>query len=127
MALPDPDAGVVTRVTSLVAASSRPVLTGDDVKASIMAHPKVDQYGVYADQEGWEATWDTYAAVAELWGIKAGRVAGDFNFQADGGSFSKGDVIAHCLAMEAKYAAMVGGSVSTLAERDPLTNVVVNG
>lgn len=129
MALPEPAADVVARVKTLAAAQSRPVLSDDEVKAAIKAHPRVDVDGIRADQDDWDPTWDIYATVAELWGIKAGKVAGDFNFSADDARYDKGSVIAQCLEMEARYAARAGGSAATGAYYgdDPLAGVVVNG
>ena len=43
----------------------------------------------------------------------AAKVAGDFNFSADGASYGKGDVLAKCLEMEAKYAALSHGYLAT--------------
>lgn len=125
----EPDAAVVDRVKILTAATSRPVLTDAEVKASIQSHPRVDADGFLADAEDWTQTWDIYAAVAELWGVKAGKVAGDFNFSADDASYSKGAVMANCLAMEAKYAAMAAGSAATgvYYGLDNLEGVIVNG
>lgn len=125
----EPDAAVVTRVSILAAASARPVLTAEEVKATIQNYPRVDVDGYQADAEDWSQTWDIYAAVAELWAIKAGKVAGDFNFSADDASYSKGAVLANCLAMEAQYAAKAAGSQATGAYygKDSLEGVIVNG
>lgn len=67
--------------------------------------------------------------MAELWGLKAGKVAGDFTFSADDASYDKGEVMAKCLEMEAHYAAKLGGSAATGAyvNQDPLKGVVING
>lgn len=129
MALPEPDAGVVARVKVLAAASSRPALTDDEVTGAIKAHPRVDVDGIQADQDDWDPTWDIYATVAELWGLKAGKVAGDFNFSADDARYDKGSVMAQCLEMESRYAAKAAGSAPTGAYYgdDPLAGVIVNG
>lgn len=128
MATVAPDAAVVDRVKALTAAGERPALTDAEVISTIQAHPRVDTDGLTPEDDGWAPTWDLYAIVAELWGMKAGKVAGHFNFGADGSTFDKGAVLANCLAMEAKYAAMIGGSASTAAYTvDPLKGVVING
>lgn len=131
MATVTPDAPVVDRVKTLTAWDQRPALTDAQVTASIQAHPLVDADGLTADQADWTPTWDVYAAAAELWGIKAGLVAGDFTFSADGGQFSKGDVMAHCLAMETKYASMASGSTSTTryasGYRGDTDRLIING
>lgn len=128
--MPDvtPDAAYVARAKSLSEWESRPALTEAEVIAAVRAYPLPDLYHLTIAQDGWTQTWDLNAAVAELWGKKAGKVAGDFDFQADGSQFSKGDVIAHCLDMQATYAAKVHGSAPTGAGYyDPLKGVVVNG
>lgn len=122
-----PDAATLTRVKTLSAWEQRPALTEAEVTAAIQAHPTVDRWGLTADVDTWTPTFDIYAAVAELWGIKAGRVAGDFSFTADEAQYDKGEVMAHCLAMEAKYAAMRAGAMNTGQGYDPLHGVVVNG
>lgn len=128
MALPEPSANVVARVRSLAAAEARPVLTDAEVKAAIQAYPLVDRDGATADLPEWTQTWDINAAVSELWGVKAGKVAGDFNFAADDARYDKGDVIAQCLEMEALYASRRAGGADTTPKRfDPLKGVVVNG
>jgi len=129
MALPEPSAEVVARVSSLAAASSRPTLTADEVVAAIKARPMVDRDGVTADDAAWVQTWDLNGALSELWGLKAGKVAGDFNFSADDARFDKGDVVAQCLEMEALYASRRSGAADTSSRgpADPLRGVVVNG
>lgn len=122
-----PDAAHVTRVKSLTAWDQRPAVTEPEVIAALQQFPKVDRDGLTPEDGDWTQTWDIYAAVAEVWRIKAGKVAGDFNFSADNGRYDKGEVLAHCLAMEAKYAAMAMGSTPTTAVRDDLAGVIVNG
>lgn len=128
MALPEPDAVVVARVSSLAAASARPTLDADEVLAAIKSHPMVDREGATAEDPDWTPTWDLNAILSELWGVKAGKVAGDFTFSADDAKYDKGAVMANCLEMEALYASRRVGAASTiLADPDPLKGVVVNG
>lgn len=128
MALPEPTSDVVVRVKTLAAASARPFLDDAEVIASIKAHPTPDRFGTSVDVDGWEPTWNLPLIISELWGVKAGKVAGDFTFGADGATFDKGAVMANCLEMEAQWAEKVVGGVATGRELyDPLTGVVVNG
>lgn len=129
MALPTPNAAVVARVSSLAAATSRPTLTADEVLAAIVSRPMVDREGITADDPSWTQTWDLNGALSELWGAKAAKVAGDFNFSADDARYDKGTVMANCLAMEALYASRRQGSADTTSAGlvDPLRGVVVNG
>lgn len=128
MALPTPGDDVVARVKSLAAASSRPALTDAEVIATISAHPLVDRYDILADGDGWTPTWDINAAVAECYSIKAAKVSGDFNFAADNATFSKGEVMAQLLAMEAHWTAKAAGSMNTGAGySNQLRGLIVNG
>lgn len=103
-------ADAVARVTLLGAAASRPALTQDEVEAIVGRHAMADGNHYEPGHTSWVETYDVNAATAEVFRIKAGRVAGDFNFSADDASFSKGDVLAHLLEMETKYAQMAGSA-----------------
>lgn len=101
-------------LTEKVAATSRPTLEAATVGALLDAYPMEDSEGRRPTDDGWVGTWDLNAAAAEGWRMKAGKVAGDFNFSADGASYSKADVLAHCLEMETKYASLSHGLMATL-------------
>lgn len=100
---------VVARVTMLGAVAERPVVTADEVGTVVDAYALVDTNGNAPSATDWTPTYDVSGAVAEVWRVKAARVAGDYSFSADGASYSKADVMAHCLEMEAKFAAMSKG------------------
>lgn len=97
----------VARVKRLGATDQRPVVTGLQVQAIVETYRLVDAEGLAPGATGWSPTYDTNAAIAEVWAQKAAAVAGDYSFSADNAEFSKGDVLAHMLAMEAKYSALV--------------------
>lgn len=96
-----------------VASASRPVLSDEAVGALLDQYAAEDSEGRRPTDTDWVGTWDLNAAAAEGWRMKAGKVAGDFNFSADGSSYSKADVLAHCLEMETKYAAQSHGTMRT--------------
>lgn len=105
-----------TRLANMVAASSRPVLSDEDLDALLAAARTVDSQGYLVTDAGYTPTWDLNRAAAEGWRWKAGRVAGDFDFSADDASYSKGAVMQKCLDMEALYEARsVGFVVQALA------------
>ena len=106
-------AASIARVTLLGATGVRPALTPADVASIVDSHAIADSAGLAPAAPGWAETYDVNAAVAEVFRTKAAQVAADFNFSADDASFSKGDVLAHLLEMEAKYAAMAGSSTGT--------------
>jgi hypothetical protein len=109
----------------MVAATSRPVLSPDDLIALLDLHKVPDASGLLVNDAGYTETWDADSlnrAAAEGWRWKAGRVAGEFDFSADGGSFNKGEIMAKCLEMEAHYLArQVGTSQVAGADPDPST------
>jgi len=45
------------------------------------------------DNEDWIATYDLHAAAADIWDEKAAVVAVDFDFSADGGNYSRSQVV----------------------------------
>lgn len=96
----------VARVKLLGATAAKPAVSDGTVGLAVDAYGLVDAAGVPPNLIGWSPTYDVNAAVAEVYRIKAGLVSSDFNFTADDASFSKGDVLANLLSMEAKYAAM---------------------
>ncbi len=54
------------------------------------------------ENEDWIATYDLAAAAADVWGEKGAVVAGDFDFSADGGKYSRSQVEEAC-AKWARY------------------------
>lgn len=107
----------LTLLGEKVASTSRPVLSAAVVEALLDAYPMEDTDGRAPGDVDWVGTWDMNAAAAEGWRMKAGKVAGDFNFSADNASYSKADVLAHCLEMETKYASLSHGTMQTARYR----------
>jgi len=51
---------------------------------------------------------DLYAAAAEIWDEKAAAVSGNYDFEADGGKFSRSQMAAQYTENANKYRAMAG-------------------
>ena len=100
------------RLRLMVAATSRPTLTDDDLDVVLDSARIRDSAGLWPTETGWDESWDLNAAAAEGWRIKAGQVAGDYTFTADDASYSRGDVLASMERMVSMYAAKVVGSTS---------------
>lgn len=82
----------------------------DDLLAVILRYPLDDLGGLKPTDTAWTGRWDVNLAAAEIWELKAGQVTGDFDFQADGGNFSRSQVYDHCMAMANRYRSRrVGG------------------
>lgn len=88
----------VRRMTGEVGSAT---YTDADIQAYIEAHPLEDARGegpwvestatpgTLEANPDWTATYDLNAAAADIWEEKAAVPAGDYDFQADGGSYSR--------------------------------------
>jgi len=101
-------AATLARLKLDAAASSRPALSDDELGLILDRNRRPDPEGRVFGDDGYVPTWDPNAAAADAWNVKAGRVAGDFSFSADGASFSKGDVMANILEMRDRFAELAG-------------------
>ena len=54
----------------------------------IAKYPLVDSSGYESDSDSWTATYDLYAAAADILFEKAAAVADEFDFDADGATFN---------------------------------------
>lgn len=57
---------------------------------------------------GYSDTYDLYVAAAEAWRMKAGQFTEEFDFEAEGGTFSRSQKYTNALEQAARYAAMAG-------------------
>jgi len=65
-------------------------LYADAVLTSLIeANPVPDSEGRPPGHEDWEATYDLNATASQVWAEKAGRLTGETDFAADGGSYSR--------------------------------------
>lgn len=104
------------RLSRMIAASTRPVVSPEEVDVLLDQFRTTDDDGRLVSDPDWHATWALNRAAAEGWRWKAAAVAADFNFSADDASYSKGDVMAKCLEMANKYAAMGVGTMGVVDE-----------
>lgn len=69
----------------------------EDIQGFIESHPLTDPYGfgpddpdgLYETNPDWTPTYDLNAAAADIWEEKASSLAGDYDFHADGASYSR--------------------------------------
>lgn len=102
------------QVVLLGATEARPALSDGDVDTVLARYLIADDQGRVPLHPDYVPTWDLNGAIGEVWSIKAGRVAGDYSFSADGASYNKGDVLAHCLEMQAYFQGRATGSLGTI-------------
>ena len=78
----------------------------DAISVYIEAYPLLDERGeepyswdttteppTVDENETWLPTYDLHAAAADIWDEKAAIVAQDYDFQADGGQYSRSQVV----------------------------------
>lgn len=62
----------------------------------------------------WIPTYDLNAAASEIWAEKSAVPAGDFDFSADGGNYSRSQVYEQCMKQSRFYGARRKASTITL-------------
>lgn len=70
----------------------------------------------------WSPTYDIYYAVAQGWLLKAGRLAGHYNFMSGGKMFSREQFYNHCIALYRRYSAKSGVKSIRLGPHSPLSS-----
>lgn len=101
------------RIKRMTAWDMRPALTEADLNALLDQFRTVDAEGRLVGDSAWAGAYNLNAAAAEGWRWKAGRVAGDFSFSADGSRYDKAAVLENIAAMIRAYAAKDVGVAST--------------
>lgn len=90
----------------------------DDVMLEVIvanaARPDAD--GTLPSEDGWTPTFDLNAATADVWDVKAGRVANRFDIVTDHQSLNRSQMVAHFRSMAALYR---GRTSSTLRRERP--------
>lgn len=66
----------------------------------------VDSAGLEPDEAGYTETYDLYMAAAETWRQKAGIVAEQFDFESEGGVFSRSQAYEMYMKQATRYAGM---------------------
>lgn len=106
----------IARLRRMVNESTEDTYTDLALSALIESHAISDMRGVAATvldfsttppsedaNTNWIPTYDLNAAAAEIWDEKAAVVACDFDFSADGASYTRSQVIAQYNKMATKY------------------------
>ena len=57
------------------------------------------------DNDNWIPTYDLHAAASNIWAEKAAPTAQDYDFDADGGSYSRSQSFEQCMAMSRYHGA----------------------
>jgi hypothetical protein len=117
----------VLRLRRMVAEPTIDTYTDALLVAAIERHPVPDPDDIYPDEEGWYPTYDLALAAAEIWSEKAATVAANFDFEADGGNFSKSQQYEHYAKQERKWRSLrVPGNWTVQTVVAPTESIVGN-
>lgn len=79
----------ITRLRRMVNEPDETTYNEADIAAYIESNPALDDNGNGPSDEDWTETYDLHAAAADIWEEKAAATSELFDFQADGGSFTR--------------------------------------
>jgi len=100
-------AAETTRIRSLVSESTDDVFSDVDIQTVSDAMAKVvDSSGYAPSHASYVDTYDIYLIAAELWRIKAGNFADEFDFAAEGGRFNRSQKYRMALDQSKRYSDM---------------------
>lgn len=98
---PSPEA--VTKLKRMVAFTSPPVLTDDDVVEVLNMYALVDENEAAPGDGSWSETFDWYGAAMEFWNWKAGAASHYVSTNADGQTMNISQVYDHCMVQVQRY------------------------
>lgn len=85
----------------------------------VEAYPLQDSLGRLPDDHEWTATYDLYAAAADICDEKAAAVAAQYDFSADGGTYTRSQEWQHWRSMAQRYRARRAAKAITLVPDRP--------
>lgn len=104
-------AEMIAQVRRMVGEANSTTYDHDTIVEYIANHPLIDERGEKpysfetSDEpptedynDDWIPTFDLHAAAADIWEEKAATYAANFDFEADGGSFSHSQQFKHCMS-----------------------------
>ncbi len=111
-------AAQVAKLRRMVDEPSTDTYSDDDLEGYIEDYPLVDERGEEPytwdtsttppsqdDNDDWVPTYDLYAAAADVWEEKAAGLAEDYDFEADGGRYTRSQAYKHYMRMAAHHRA----------------------
>lgn len=106
---------MIARLRRMIAEPGVETYLSADLAEVIERYPLLDSEGYSSDNADWTATYDLNAAASELWTEKAAALAAEFDFNADGASYSRSQQMAQANRMSRYYGARRAVSTVTLA------------
>lgn len=120
-------AAMIARLRRMVNESGTDTYTDEDLAVYIETYPLIDERGEAPFEwdttdsppskdwnEDWLPTYDLNAAAADIWQEKAAAPAGDYDFSADGGSYSRSQAYEQAMKQARYYRARRSPGTFTL-------------
>lgn len=98
-----PIADLILDVRRMVAEPDSDIYTNATIEKIIKNNAIIDSNGRTPDNPAWTPTYDLNATASDIWEEKAGAVADEIDFTADGGSFQRSQKHAMYMRQAAKY------------------------
>lgn len=98
-------ADYIASVRRAVAEPTAVAYTDSAIQAMIEKYPVIDDGHRDPDHAEWVPTYDLNAVAADIWAEKASATSHQYDFNADGGSYSWSQQFEHCMSMSRYYAA----------------------
>jgi hypothetical protein len=107
----------IKQVRRMIAETGQEVYSDADLTAAISKYPLVDMQGqppfihsvtvpyTFIVNQWWAETYDLAAAAADIWAEKAAVLAGNFDFSADGGNYTRSQAYEQAMKQSRYYAA----------------------
>ena len=109
------EAEAQARLEHMVASREEPTLTAQEIADLLSMCKLADSAGLAPSDADWEPTGALNRGAAEGWRSKMAKIAGRFDFSADGASFQRSQVAEHCLEMANRY------------KRSTTSNILISG
>lgn len=105
----------VARIRRMTAEATTDTYSDDDLEGYIERYPLVDARGedpwiesettpgTLEENPDWTPTYDLNAAAADIWAEKSATLAQDYDFQADGGQYSRSQAYQQAMAQSRYY------------------------
>lgn len=110
----------IRRVRRLSGESEGSVFSDLDFQEALERYPLTDSSGVDPSEADWLGRWDVFAAAADIWDEKSAALSGDFDFSADGASYSRSQAYQNAVSQAKSMRARASAKSVTIKIDPPI-------
>lgn len=107
----------IARLRGMIAEPAQTTYSDAVLAERIEDNPKADADGLLPDDGGWVETYDLHRTASQIWTEKAAALAGAYDVNADGGSYSRSQKHAHAIKLAGFYASRSAPRVRFMTRR----------